>query len=640
MQLKIDNIRQQNYYRQLKTTPNTQPSFGCFKPSRKMIEWRSDFASKIADKLNMNFTEVNYAIEGKSKKRLLFLDSLAERYNRKYFYAEKKENPQNVMDIFESISKPNRSHFGIINCVHGSFEHLGNIFRLSKDANTMKFVREFDNNVFNHRRPSQNIIIDLLNSPNRNEYINNIQEYKSYLNLNRKNDNAIKELDELIKAGQYDRTKYDIQFSVDNLFEGSYRLRETFDKQDIVNNYSGSGRAFLEEFFEYYYARRDFSILESNKEQLMDMFKTTTPKNVDLRIAVLDRFRYKFEADEKATSKEINAIHAIFEKIDKSNDTKEFVQHLMNQNLDIESAQELNNIIDLIPPKKANIFNRNIIRIISQTQAGEERNLALQKEVTNPFYLSEATARKIKMSRDYMISGQYHKESKFNKFLKKVANKLNVLRYNRAIKKEPDILFVKPSIEIKSNETKSIEIISTPIVETQEKALILPLVKTSSKAPNAKKLLIINDVKDIISKKLGAKTLEEQEVVYGKNATKMRLKLLPEIFASIKETRAADRAAGKLKSNSSNKDAVLLYNRINGHNRKLVRYLLMKRNVDGTRMFEVKDIISFLDKANNKVAQAKVKNPNLRAENVKAYYEHLYQAKIEQYGKLSTKRSH
>ena len=79
--------------------------------------------------------------------------------------------------------------------------------------------------------------------------------------------------------------------------------------------------------------------------------------------------------------------------------------------------------------------------------------------------------------------------------------------------------------------------------------------------------------------------------------------MLPEIFSSIADTRKADRAVGKHRINSSNKDALDLYLLINGSNKKYVNYLLKKRNVDNSRMFEVKDIISMVKKAEAKIAE-------------------------------------
>ena len=115
--------------------------------------------------------------------------------------------------------------------------------------------------------------------------------------------------------------------------------------------------------------------------------------------------------------------------------------------------------------------------------------------------------------------------------------------------------------------------------------------------------------------------------------------MLPEIFASISDTRKADRAVGKYRINSANKDALNLYLKINGNNKKFVNYLLKKRNVDGSRMFEVKDIISMLDKAEQQIKKQRQNNPEYRARDVRKYYNHLLESKIEQYGKVTRQKS-
>ena len=137
------------------------------------------------------------------------------------------------------------------------------------------------------------------------------------------------------------------------------------------------------------------------------------------------------------------------------------------------------------------------------------------------------------------------------------------------------------------------------------------------------------EIKNIIHKKLSAKTIERQEKMYEEHATKMKLNLLNEMFESIAETRKIDKLVGKQKSNSSNLDVVKLYNKINGKNRKLINYLLKKRNVDNTRMFEIKEIINILDKA-----EKHVKSAELNTKEEKEYYSHLFDAKVEQYGKV------
>ena len=62
--------------------------------------------------------------------------------------------------------------------------------------------------------------------------------------------------------------------------------------------------------------------------------------------------------------------------------------------------------------------------------------------------------------------------------------------------------------------------------------------------------------------------------------------------------------------------------------------MLKKRNADNTRMFEVKDIIASVRKAEAKIAADKKTNPDYRANDARKYYNHLYEAKLQQYGKI------
>ena len=135
------------------------------------------------------------------------------------------------------------------------------------------------------------------------------------------------------------------------------------------------------------------------------------------------------------------------------------------------------------------------------------------------------------------------------------------------------------------------------------------------------------------------KTFENQREAFVENATKMRYEMLPEIFASIMDTRKADRAVGKYRINSSNKDALKLYTMVNGNNKKFVNYLLKKRNVDGSRMFEVKEIITTLENAEKQIQKQKQNNPEYRAKDVRKYYNHLLESKIQQYGKVTRNKA-
>lgn len=160
-----------------------------------------------------------------------------------------------------------------------------------------------------------------------------------------------------------------------------------------------------------------------------------------------------------------------------------------------------------------------------------------------------------------------------------------------------------------------------------------------AKQPSAKKLAVISDVNNIIEKKLGKNTYADQSKVYANNATKMRAGMLPEIFASIKETRAQKRAAGTFNKHKSesNADALELFQKIKGNNKRLVNYMLKVRNEDGTRMYTVRDIIGKINETEAAIRTAKKSAPKdapFMAKDAKALYNNVLEEQVSQHGAL------
>ena len=147
------------------------------------------------------------------------------------------------------------------------------------------------------------------------------------------------------------------------------------------------------------------------------------------------------------------------------------------------------------------------------------------------------------------------------------------------------------------------------------------------------KIKLTNDVNEIIKNKLGSRVYNEQEDLFRLKATKIRLSLLPEIFDSIKITRAQYRKQG-IEPNVSNKNAARLYELINGSNRKIIRYMLKISDKEGNRIFNVNQIIEFIEKANKDICDAKSMKPDYKASDTKAYYNNLFDELNKKYGKL------
>ena len=644
------------------------------------INEKKDLLYRISGMIDIPSSEFAKRTEGLNERSLSFLHSLANRYNARNHYFSQKENPEFVFNILNMIKKPKSIHFDFINTVRGSFEHMENILKRVRDKKGLKFVIDLQKNVFKEKKPADQIILDLLTSLNRDEYIKHTDRYSDYLLKNYKNENAVKELDKMLDYGIYNSGSYGKTLNIDSLYNKIPAL-QSFSRMDISEYYSKEGAFFLDKIFEKFTALKLVNQSEKAMPDVFEMYKSTTPKNLNLRLNLINKFKFSgANKDLKYNEQEVKALRGLFEKIDEDKNLAGFVKKLITENIYTESVQDFNQILEAVPPKKGKIFIKNLLNILGEVQNPQKRKDILETELTNPFYETSRNRERRLHAERY---GFGEKESFISKAKRYIENKFQELRYTFVGRDEPVTIYEplntqtvekieepiaqkielpvikkiqEPQVEIapviKKTEEPVVEKIETPTVEKVNSSEILPetpilehiiktedepvikLVNSAKEARQAKKLKILNDVKEVINKRLGAKTVEKQEEIYSKNATQMRLKLLNEIFDSIKDTRKTDKAVGKLKSQSSNKDAVELYKRISGRNRKLVRYMLLKRNVDGTRMFEVKDIIKFIDKADAKIAKMKESNPEFKSKDAKAYYDHLFETKIQEYGKI------
>lgn len=222
-------------------------------------------------------------------------------------------------------------------------------------------------------------------------------------------------------------------------------------------------------------------------------------------------------------------------------------------------------------------------------------------------------------------------------------------KFDKLLRPEPQINhvdLVKAEKQSHIAPNKALTLVREPIIlektlaniNAQEKlSKNLPIKKSFKELREARKLQVISDVNNIIEKKLGTKTLDKQKAQYDKQATKIRLSLLPEIFESIKSSRKLERELGVKTPSIANKDAIKLYERINGNNRKLVRYMLLKTKskTDDTRLFTIKDILRVLDKAEEEIPVYKSIDPAYKP---RAYYNEIFDKYVDQYGKVSRRK--
>lgn len=662
-------------------------------------------------------------LRGKSDKRIHFFKEIANLYNSKYYLSPQKEDNNIVLDVFNSVSKPHRQHFYIVDNAKGSFAFLKQVFALAKDQKSLNFVKDY----MKHIAPKgdDKHITDILNSPYRKAYVSNFDKFKSYLILHLKDEKAIEKLDNLVKENTYRSEYYDISLMLKTMSAKNRLTRNhVINEHTMLTNYSKEGlKVFKTIFNKYIYQTSGLSI--DNYNDIMDIYRTTNKKNLAFRLDVLDCFNnsagnlYRTKID----SEEISALKEMLILADKDKHVKSLMQKIMNKNIDITQLKEIRDILQLVPAAKADILFSNLQQIINNTK-GVKRYVSLLTEMDNPsFAIQYAKEKQNKYGKGY-----YNVEdtSSFGSYLLNVCRQI---RYGLTFPKKQDIpqipqtmldaqkkldaARVKP-VHLKSASAKnaksperSLALIQEPIIlqkvldnlenplyrplqlpkidevinpsskftvkDIQTKSESVPLanvpalvykplileetlsninhIKGESTAATprlnisksfkelraARKLKVISDINNIIEKKLGPKTLDSQKADYDKKATKIRLTLLPEIFESIKITRQTDRNAGVKTPKVSNKDAIKLYEAINGNNRKLVRYMLLKTKskTDDTRLFNIKEILKILENAESEIRELKSADKTYKPRN---YYNAIFDKYDEQYGKLSRKR--
>lgn len=643
--MQINSINNYDFKNRYNKANNHAPSFEGFgikalMPASKKVrservqEMIDDACWRYSSIIGIRTSELQKLTQNANEMKMRFLKTLVTNYNgRNYTRAGNlKENPQGVIDVFNAVKKPQIAHFGIVRETDAPLGLLTKLFEKATDKESLEFVQNVQHDVLGGKKEAIKIITDMLSSKNKREYIKNIGNYVSYLKQNIQNENAVKELDQMLENGTYNRQIYDAKQAVQTMMR-NHALRATLGNNEkyLEQNYSREGQQFMDTMFNDFLAHKK-DLKPEDFSDILKMYKSASAENIKTRLEILNRFKYATANKTISASQEIKSMKKLFDRMDSDKTSANFVVKVLNDDIKAKSIKDLAGILDIVPASKAEIFHKNISRIVRFTDE-EERASALKNQVENPFFMTDKYAQILE---DSINAGFSKKESRISKMARFLENKYNQMKYHRIENSQTSssgigIHSAKPEITVPV-QTPSY---STAVAETKTPAIELK--RTFKESPQARKLRVQNDVNEIIKQKLGAKTLERQQEAYKNGALVMRLKLLPEIFESIKDTRKVQHAAG-IRPNVKSADAVKLYSRINGKNRKLVNYMLKQTNDKGERIFTVKDIIKQLDKVEYEIKQAKIRNTNFKTSEVKEIYNDEFGYLQYEFGKLKKRR--
>ncbi|MCM1264962.1 MAG: hypothetical protein NC200_02080, partial [Candidatus Gastranaerophilales bacterium] len=699
------------------------------------------FTQYAAGALNKDYEVITNLIGGKSSKRLNFFDALVEKYNGRNFGVkkDKRENPDIAIDMFKRIPFPTKHHIGFVRNTEMSVTEANTCFTILEDSSSqIKKAREIYDSL-RQTGNSKRITMQLLESPNRQQYMEKFEEFKPYIETHADDENVIKQLDKHIAQNSYDKDHAKKLQIIDKAM--IYIDKDApFKREELMEGFSEEGV----DVFHTLTQKMHFKSKElgEEKELLLDIYRTTTKKNAPARMAFLEAYPNCGHRDAYAEN-EIESISTLFKMMDENPKVSKFVKKLSETDTKLKDAEDyitlMNNVeIDVLNrdvKKLSKVGNSwNASRSIFNFYRNEPHSISgrILKSVKNIFVktpdekvYAENLVYVDKQPRETMFTLTAKEKQPVKKTVTQAAapatqSNLPAIIYRfpalepKPVQPQiklpsmeeliaPQNKFKLPEIQVKQGAEKA----DTPSIQSNlpaiiyhfsalepkpmQKAVKLPTmeellapqnkfklpeinmvkeieqpaaqeIKTAdnvskpektfrhlfkqriAKQPSAKKLAVISDVNNVIEKKLGQNVYADQSRAYADKATKMRLGMLPEIFESIKETRAAERKAGTFSKSKSvkNEEALGLYRRINGKNKRLVNYMLKVKNEDGTRKYNIRDIIETLDNTNKKVMNAKsnaTKEQPFRAKDEKAIYSALADEQIAQYGKLPVNRT-
>ena len=537
-----------------------------------------------------------------------------------------------ILNVYNSISKRTTELADIVKINTKSIGEYSELFKLAgKDKQKNELLKKLLTLKSNENQMldiSQKNIIKILSSGKAKKLNKNFEKFRSYIILNSNNENfaenLIKELQ--AKRPSFKQAQLNRQLNVRKAKSESYLLGLLPDKF-LEENYNPLG---FKLFRNYSNLIKNIvpdadNISQKDLDFIASVISTTNKKNFAART---EYFENDLNYGKAKNSKD--DILVFFNRMDKDENFRKLYEktsaHITIQNIPL---QELMMYADIFGSKNLLDRSENFVRMLKYDVYNYETKkdfiAHMGKRLNNRFYITNTEVERAREEEYYTRL--------VNPFFGNT--KANLKRYKRKFKYDlmPKVLGTGKQIKLdmKQVEEKLSKIAAlkpqsgtnilrselaenlTPVIakpaSTPQKAAVPNIaaqVSQSTAAPvklkikrdyKQQKLLIKKEAQKIIKSRMRSKKDYSANI---KNFTKMRNELLPLMFDSVKETRAFQRAQGIKRPNVSNSDVISLYEKINGKNKKLAKYLLTKRKENGELEFNVKQISELLDEIQSK----------------------------------------
>lgn len=588
---------------------------------KKVTPYVRDMIDYAPSMLQVDAKRVTAAMKKASNPQKTLFVTLTENFNGRNFYApiEKKENPDVIFSLVEKVKFPTMSHIRFASSQRYGVTRIAKCMeKLDYDGSQIKKFSDVSHDLVKTSNGKADDIMTILDSENSAEYLGNYPKYKHYFRRHIQEQDCVTKLDKMVQEGTYDAVKEKKLYDLERTIRGT-SLKGVVDVERLAPYSSDESNNLLELFYDK--LRADKLQDKTNYSQnLAEIYSTTTKANHEARTAYLNSYMYSQGVHEYHRD-EMDNITKLFKRMDEEPEVMSFVKNISLPDSNVVGAGGILKVLDNVSPKKRDLYSKQISSILT---SGTENSV--DKTIRFCSLQSDSVLGNVKKGIKAYV-GSLFKSSKDDfsykqqrRIIRRTYKKLNV-----PIADRPAVIGEKPSVPVQ-----------VPVSDLQVTKRSGIFVNKPAKQPSAQKLQVVSDVNNLIEKKLGKNTLSDQSKSYARGATKMRLSMLPEIFESIKDTRAQKRAAGTFSKHKSesNADALTLYNMINGRNKRFVNYMLKVRKEDGTRMYSVKDIISTVGETEKSIRTAKYHGTPIPPAEAKAMYTTMLDEQIAQHGKL------
>lgn len=517
------------------------------------------------------------------------------------------ENAEQMLGtIFAQIKKPNEAHFTLLENKALNFKDKAEILKLSaQKPENIHLLNQLQSlkglNDYRLDMPADTII-SLLSLKQTEKLSKKFENFRSYIILNHTNLDFTKNLTKELNSDtlSFSPASLDKTLLIKQEHQASAVLRE-LPEEFLEQNYNALGLKLLGSKHQSIE-----NLLPANKElskKDIDFFKyllnTTTKDNFELR----QKF---FQTNSSfINNKNLNEdIMIFFKRLDTDKNFQKAYEYVSQNSKELMSKpiKEFMFYNDIFGSDVIAQKIKNFTRIINSntTPNSDPNKIAeiLSKNLNNRFYVTKSQINRAREEEyNTRINNMFFGETKA-----KIKRAKRILSFEimPTILGKGEVTPFKQKLNYETyrlqNSVSEVaaEVMQQPASETTIKEVLLQQPKIKIKRDyKAQKLQIQKEGQEIIKQRMRSKKDYGQNI---KRYTKMRNAFLNEMFDSVKQTRAQERAKGVKRPAVSNKDVIDLYSKIKGKNQKLVRALLKKRTAGGNREYNVKEIAAFLDK--------------------------------------------